>query len=270
MSTAAKRLSQKELYGPLCQKNVRSILKRELLKNFGFEQMHIIADVLIERFLAIIEQCGASKEAMKPYQTKILALDKNQRFGYQKPMNQMKLIPIIVTIITEEELQQLSDGATLRAMRPMITARILKEAYAQGGVLSFNDIAAITGMNIRAAKKAAADYRNKHPDEVLPHSGTIFDCGNTLTHKRIIIKHHLQGKLTQQIAQLTNHHPQNVDNYISCFERVRTLHEDTKTIQEICFFTNLSKHLVTEYVHIIEELKNTKNKSKSNKGNTLH
>jgi len=264
MKTAAKRLSQKEIYGPLCQKNVHSILKRELLQNFGFEHMHIIADVLIKRFLAIIEHCSLSKSTAQPYQTKILALDKNQRFGYRKPMNQMKLIPVTITIIAKEELHQLAQGKTLRAMRPKIVARILKEAYEQGGVLSFNDIAVITGMNIRASKKAASDYCKEHPDEILPHSGTIFDCGNTLTHKRKIIKCYLEGQLTKQISQRTNHHPQNVDNYIRSFEQVRTLHADGKTVQEICFFTQKSEYLVAEYVHIINELKSSKNKPNTN------
>ena len=48
------RLQQKEIYGPLCQQTLESRLKRELLTNFGFENMGAVADVLIERFMAIV------------------------------------------------------------------------------------------------------------------------------------------------------------------------------------------------------------------------
>ena len=58
MSTQTqKRLSNKAIYGPLTQKTLHSALKRELLTNFGFENMALIADLLIDRFLAIVREC---------------------------------------------------------------------------------------------------------------------------------------------------------------------------------------------------------------------
>ena len=38
---AARRLTQKEYYGPAANKNLRGILRKELLTNFGFEHMFL-------------------------------------------------------------------------------------------------------------------------------------------------------------------------------------------------------------------------------------
>lgn len=264
MSARKNSLSQKTIYGPLAQKSLKNLLKKELITNFGFEHMHVIADVLIDRFLTIINNCSVEKERVKPYQTIAFAIDKNQRLGYGKTMSQIKLIPVIINIITNQELKELASGKYLRDLRPKIVARILKEAYAQGGVLSLNDVAILCGVPNWATKKAVQDYYKDHPDEVLPHAGTIFDCGATMTHKRKIIKLYLSGLLTKEIAERSNHHPVNVDNYISNFEQVRSLYEEGKNIHQIVFFTKLSQNLAEEYIQIIKELKESKKNIKKN------
>jgi len=261
MSTKRNILSQKAIYGPLSQKNLHSIIKKELITNFGFENMHIIADVLIERVLKIINECSIEKERVNPYQTIAFAVGKNEKFGYGKTMRETKLIPVIVTIITQEELMELASGRYLKDLRPKIVARILKEAYVQGGVFSLNDIAILCGVPNWAIKKSVEKYYVEHPDEILPHIGTIFDCGSTMTHKRKIIKLYLSGLLTKEISVRTNHHPYNVDNYISSFEQVRSLYEEGKNIQQISFFTKLSQKLVEEYIEIIKEVKQLQKKN---------
>ncbi len=267
MSTKRNRLSQKSIYGPLTQKTLKNLLKKELITNFGFENMNIIADTLVDRFLKIINDCSLEKERIKPYQTIVFAVDKHQRLGYGKTMNQTKLIPVTINIITHEELMELSSGKYLKDLRSKIVARILKEAYSQGGVLSFNDVAVICGVPSTTIKRAVRKYYEQHPDEVLPHIGTIFDSGSTLTHKRKIIKLHLSGLLTKEISMRTNHHPLNVDNYISSFEQIRGLHKEGKSIQQISFFTKFSQSLVKEYIQIIKELKQIQSNN-ANKANT--
>lgn len=255
MSTKRKRLHQKVIYGPLSQKTLKNALKRELLTNFGFENMQIIADTLIDRFLKIIDEYSVERDRIKPYQTIALAIDKNQKLGYGKSMDQTKLRPVVINLITPEELLELASGKRLRDMRAKIVARILKEAYEQGGVFSYNDVAILCGMSKSTVKDLVKEYYKTHHPEILPHSGSIFDCGSTLTHKRKIIKLYLSGLLTKEISQRTNHYPLNVDSYIRTFEQIRALYEEGKTKQEICFFTRRSETLVEEYIQIIKELK---------------
>jgi hypothetical protein len=142
----SNRLSQKALYGPLCQQTLEAVLKRELMTNFGFENMAVVADVLIKRFLAIIETYAPSQKRLRPYQALVLAVDKNEKFGYGKRMERCRLVPVFVTLITPEEFQKLADGTPLRKLRSKIAGRIIKEAYDQGGVLSFNTVGLLTGL----------------------------------------------------------------------------------------------------------------------------
>ncbi len=258
MSLQHKRIDQKVIYGPLSQKNIKSLLKRELITNFGFENMAVIADVLIERFLKIVDEHYVEKDRIKPYQTIALAVDKNQKIGYGKTMEKTKLIPVTINLITQEELLELASGVKLRDMQPKIVARILKEAYSQGGVFSFNDVAILCGASKSKIKDMVSKYYKTHHPEILPHIGTIFDSGSTMTHKRKIIKLHLSGLLTKQISRITNHNPVNVDNYIKTFEQIRVLYEDGKTNQEIMFYTQRSEGLIDEYIQIIKELEQLK------------
>jgi len=105
------RLRKKAVYGPLCQQTLEAVLKRELMANFGFENMGVVADVLIQRLLAIIEEYTPLQKRLRPYQTLVLAVDKNEKFGYGKRMESCRLVPVMVTLISPEELQELAEGA---------------------------------------------------------------------------------------------------------------------------------------------------------------
>jgi hypothetical protein len=249
------RLQKKAVYGPLCQQTLEAVLKRELMTNFGFENMGVIADVLIQRFLAIIEEYAPGQSRLRPYQTLVLAVDKNEKFGYGKRMEQCKLVPVIVNLITPQELQELADGVKLQELRPRIAARILKEVYDQGGVLPFSTVGLLTGLHSpTTVGGAVALFYEQNPDVVLPHSGTIFDMGRTLTHKRaaVLLKH--QGLLTREIARRINHHPGAVDRYNNDDERVGQLWEEGKSAEMISFITGLSLKVVEEYIAIRKEL----------------
>lgn len=254
------RLHKKAVYGPLCQQTLEAVLKRELMTHFGFENMGVIADVLIQRFLTLIEAYAPPQKRLRPYQTLVLAVDKNERLGYGKRMEHCHLVPVIITLVTAEELQKLADGARLRELRPEIVARILKEAYDQGGVLPFSTVGLLTGLcSPTGISQAVARFYEQHPDVVLPHSGTIFDLGRTLTHKRasVLLKH--QGLLEQEIARRINHHPSSVARYNNDDERVGKLWAEGKSAEMISFITGLSLSVVEDYIAIRQELQKKAN-----------
>jgi len=258
------RLNKKAIYGPLCQQTVEARLKRELLTNFGFENMSVVADLLIQRILAIFEESAPLQNRLRPYQTLVLAVDKHEKFGYGKRMEQCHLVPVIVTLITPEELQQLADGARLNELRPQVAARILKEAYEQGGVLPFSTVGLLTGLHsLSLISQAVAAFYEQNPDVVLPHSGTIFDLGRTMTHKQtaVLLKH--QGLLEQEIARRINHHPSAVARYLNDDERVGQLWAEGKSAEMISFITGLSLGLVQEYIAIRQELRKQDTKQTS-------
>jgi len=250
-----KRLYKKAVYGPLCQQTLEAVLKRELLTNFGFENMGAVADVLIQRFLEIIATYAPTDQHLRPYQTLVLAVDKHEQFGYGKSMETCQLVPVIVTLITPEELQEVAQGARFPDLRPRVAARILQEAYHQGGVLPFSTVGLLTGLHSSAEiGRAIAIFYEQNPGVVLPHSGTIFDMGPTLTHKRTAVVLHHQGLLDLEIARRMNHHPSAVARYINDAERVKQLWQEGKAPEMISFITGLSVRLIKEHIAILQDL----------------
>ena len=245
---AHQRLSNKAIYGPLSQKTLRSALKRELLTNFGFENMELIADLLIERFLAVMTEFSAAPGQLQPYQTMVIGVDKRERFGYGTPIANVRLKPAIVSLITPGEMLELAQGTPLRALQPGMAARIIKEAYAQDSVLTLSMVGLLLGVSQTTVCRWIKQYKTSHPDEVLPHAGAIFDLGRTQTHKGPILMLHYQGLLTQEIARRTNHEPHRVDKYLQDHHRIVTAHQAGHTFDEICLLTGLSPSLVREHL----------------------
>jgi hypothetical protein len=252
---STKRLSNKKVYGPLCEKTLHSALKKELMTNFGFENMAVISDILIERFLNIIKEFTAEKERLQPYQTMVIGIDKHEKFGYGTSIADVKLKPAIITIMTPEEMMQLADGKPIRELRPMVVARILKESYSQGSVLSLSTMSVLLGVGHTTIGSAIKKYYKEHPGEVLPYAGTIFDMGRTLTHKDVALDCMYQGMLTQEIARRINHYPERVDKYLDDHKRIIEAYEAGYSVEKICFLTGLSTSLVKEHIKYYEKVK---------------
>jgi len=56
-----------------------------------------------------------------------------------------------------------------------------------------------------------------------------------------------------QAAYETNHSQWAVDRYLNDFHRVNTLYTDNQDINYINSVTNISKHVVKQYINIIEK-----------------
>jgi hypothetical protein len=245
----AGRLQQKATYGPLSQQTLHTVLKRELLENFGFEQMGAIAELLITRFLALVERYAPATPRLHPFETLVLAVSKDERFDYGKRLERCQLVPVRVRLVTPEELQALAEGTPLAQLRPQMAARILHEAYAQGGVLAYHTLGLLCGLrSVAATGRVLEAYRSAHPGEVLPHSGTIFDLGPTLTHKAQAVLLQRQGLLEQEIARRINHHPGAVARYLNDHARVQALWEEGKDAEMIAFLTGISPSVVQQYI----------------------
>jgi hypothetical protein len=196
-----QRLSQKEFYGPAANKNIRAILRKELLTNFGFEHMFLMADVLIDRFLAIVQEADIIHGPLEPFQTVVYGYDRLKQFRFARPPYQLHLRAARVTLVTAEEIARLRDGASLPQLRSEMAVRILQEAYAQNAILSFTDVGLVMCQSPIRISQLVRQYREAHPGKFIPHCGSVLDMGSTQTHKREAILLYLQGHLTSEIAR---------------------------------------------------------------------
>jgi len=253
MNSPSARLSQKEKYGPAANKNIRAILRKELLTNFGFEHMFLMADVLIDRFLGIIQEAEAISGPLEPLQTVVYGYDKLRQFEFARRPYQLHLRAARVTIVTPEEIARLRDGAGLPQLRSEMAVRILREAYAQHVILSFTDVGLVMCQSPVRISQLVRQYQKAHPGEFIPHCGSVLDMGSTRTHKREAILLYLQGHLTSEISRQIQHAPEDIDRYIYDYQRVIELAQEDKSVTEISFVTALRPHLVREHIRLWKE-----------------
>jgi hypothetical protein len=250
---SARRLYQKEFYGAAVEKNIRAILRKELLTNFGFENMFLMADVLIDRFLSILQEAEAISGQLEPFQTVIYGYDRLKQFKFARRPYHLHLRAARVNIVTAEEIVRLRDGASLPQLRAEMAVRILREAYAQNVILAFADVGLVMCQSPVRISQLVRQYMEAHPGEFIPHCGSVLDMGSTQTHKREAILLYLQGHLTSEIARQIQHAPEDVDRYIYDYQRVIELAREGKTVAQISFVTNLRPHLVREHIRLWKE-----------------
>lgn len=249
----AQRLSQKETYGPAATKTIRGILRQELLTNFGFEHMFLMADVLIDRFLTIVQEADVIHGPLESFQTVVYGYDKLKQFQFARQPYHLHLRTARVSLVTAEEIARLRDGASLPQLRSEMAVRILREAYAQNVILSFTDVGLVMCQSPTRISQLVRQYRQAHPGEFIPHCGSVLDMGSTQTHKREAILLYLQGHLTSEIARQIQHAPEDVDRYIYDYQRVIELAQEGKSAPQISFLTGLRSHLVRELIRLWQE-----------------
>jgi len=168
----------------------------------------------------------------------------------------VRLIPVTLTMIDEQDIEQLSSGVQMSKIMKQAIARITIEAYNQGALLSMRDIGLLTWRY----GSAISQYRKRYEKEqsvTLPHTGSLQDMGSCVSHKSIIIqKVAVDKKDPLTVAQETNHSIWAVDRYIKDFNRVRVCHQDGKNREFISLATGLNKIVVNEYLKIIENSTN--------------
>ena len=170
--------------------------------------------------------------------------------SYGKNAYQTKLVPIVLTLVSKEDLEMRVNGYSAREVREYVIVRLFREAYHQGALLSNIDVATLVGVSPATISKQAREFMERE-QVVLPTRGTIHDLGMATTHKRIIIRLYLRGFLTPEISRLTGHSEEAIDRYIRAFERVRLLRAHTPVYFSRA--TGMSHWLVNSYLNILTE-----------------
>lgn len=216
---------------------------REFSGFFGPVVRENIADALIELFEQNVQQISGLRHGQMLWN----ALDKFTRAD----SSNRRYKPVILTLVHDEDIKLFEKQTPIKEIRKQVIARLVKEAYAQGGILSMRDVSLILSTTAPMLSTQRAEYEKEH-DVVLPHTGVIHDMGSTITHKtQIVYKHVVEKKPTNIVAKETNHSQKAVDHYIRDYHRVKTLIDDGKDIDFIHITTNIAKRVIQEYQTII-------------------
>lgn len=225
------------------QPAIANFFEQSFPKFFGQEIRNNIA----EKIMDIFEKLNPNTNRIKPGQIFWNALDKNTRADSPK----RKYVPVILTIISEQDIKQLAKGTSISIIRQNVIARICKEAFQQGGLLSMRDISLLLLINDSRATTIRKKYEKEH-DKILPHTGNLHDMGTCISHKnQIVYKVIVEKKDPAKVAYETNHSQLAVDRYLKDFHRINTIYKQSQDIEYIHCVTNLSKPLIKQYISLI-------------------
>lgn len=208
----------------------------------------ILREKLVEELIKLLNKYTPDIKILKPGQILWTALDKNTRADSPN----RKFVPVILTIVSQRDVEKLSEGISVTHIVEETIARIIREAYEQGGILSNRDVSLLILRSCQNISSRRISYEKKH-NCILPHTGALHDMGTTTTHKRQIIqKVFIKKKDPADVAKECNHSQKAVDNYLKNYNRVKIAYKKNKDIQFVSTVTGISKSVVKEYLEILK------------------
>lgn len=238
-------------YGSAKQRFLRGLFihffEQELPKLFGPTMRQKLADELIQ----LVVKAMPEREHVKPGQIVWTAIDLHTR----SDSPQRRFVPVILTIINEDDCRQLAEGTKMTEITRNAIARICREAYEQGALLSMRDIGLLSWRDASSVTLRRQEYEAEH-NNTLPHIGSLHDMGPCVTHKaNIVRKAVLEKKDPTVVAAETNHTLRAVERYLKDFRRVETCYNTNPDPEFISQATAIALHVVKQYLQIIHDLK---------------
>jgi hypothetical protein len=109
---------------------------REFPKLFG----PIMREKLAHELLALVNSLYPETIRLQPGQILWNALDQNTRATSAR----RNYLPVILTVITSNDIEQLAQGVSMPQIAAQAIARMFREAYDQGAILSTRDVGLLT------------------------------------------------------------------------------------------------------------------------------
>jgi len=230
------------------QASIENFLDREFPRTFG----PVIRQKVSEKIVELVEQQLPRKDFLRPGQCVWNAVSISTR--PDSPNRQ--LVPVILTLVEPADVELLAQGALMSKIARRSIARICKEAFEQGALMSMRDISLLVGRSLTDVSKMRKKWEVDE-DTILPHVGTIHDFGTCITHKTAIVRKVVyEAKDPRKVADETKHSQRAVDRYLKDFHRVRTCYQVNPDIEFVSRTTGMSHYLVQQYVRIINDHEN--------------
>jgi len=206
----------------------------------------VLREKLADGLLELMDQYLPPLSRLKPGQMLWRALDKRTRADSRQP----KFVPVILTLVDDSDIQMLESETPVASQRPHAIARLYRQAYEQGGLLSTRDVALLLWQGEASVSKQRIKYELMHQC-ILPHTGALHDMGSTVTHKRQIVeKVVFEKKDPVAVARECHHSQRAVDKYLKDYQRVITAHDSKPDVDFIHRVTGIAPHVIKQYLEI--------------------
>jgi hypothetical protein len=233
-------------------KSLKHIVVDRFLNHYGYDKGTVTASAIVDDLLALIEQYYRyhDQSFLKPGQMvwHAVPLDEYPKKG--KSMAQTKLKPVVLDIITDDDIEDLRLPIHSRGLKIKKVERWTTQAFDQGALLSQLDLAVLLATSTVTAGDYVREYHSLY-NRPLPTRGNIQLIGGGQTHKRVIVALHLKGYLVPTICQKTNHSKEAVERYIRDFESVRLLSTKFDDPEVISRIIRLSPSVVKQYLDLL-------------------
>jgi DNA-binding CsgD family transcriptional regulator len=236
---------------------VRKKTSATMLSQFFVEQFpqmgHISRAALVKNLIKHLGECYPKNKHMKTGQLFWFAVDKDVKPGYGKTIEKSKLKPVILDLVTDDDLEDLKNKIRAKDFRKKRTIRLFTTSAEQGGILTCSDVASILQLSIPTISRYVREYE-KETGKIVPRRGTVHDMGPSLTHKKdICYKIIVEGKTVEQVARETDHSPEAITRYVKDYKRIYVCLSKGLSIESTAYVAKVSKRLVLEYSNLIEE-----------------
>jgi len=254
------------VYGPMKQKTYDTSLFDLIRTEFGYIGGPEIVSLFVRKIVELNEKYYLPEHYVKPGQMRWLAVRADEKYSMGKSMRNMKLIPVTLTVVNEEDIDDYCKGVSRKEMLQRFIDRIHKETRDQGGVLPETDAGVMMRLAHSTISVLISEYENT-TKKTIPRCGTDMDIGRTLTHKKLAFHNFKKKMTTTENAKSIDHSPEAVDRYIKDGTRVEVLYNAGYNAWDIAHITALSISLVNEYIEIIKEHNQKKDRNNKNKIN---
>lgn len=248
----AKPADDLRRYHRMKGKSLKHILLDRFLNHYGYDKGIVTANAIIEDLLNIMESFYrfTDNSFLKQGQLVWHAVPINEFPAKGKSMQQTKLTPVVLDIITDNDIEDLKVPLHHREIRLKKIERWTQQTFDQGALLSQLDLAILLNVSDNTAGQYVREYESLY-ERQLPTRGNIQLIGGGQTHKHEIISLYLQGYLVPTICTKTKHSKDAVERYIRDFEAVKVLtmkFDDPETISRLI---RLSPRVVKQYLDLI-------------------
>ena len=235
-------------FHPAKQRFLKPLIMQFFTEQFPKYFGPIIREKLADELIKLLHRACPRTELLRPGQLIWVALHKDTRGDSPH----RKLVPVVLSLITEEDVDSLEKGTPHSVVTANAIARMITQAYQQGGILSMRDLALITMRHSSSVSAIRRQYEEAHQC-VLPHTGVLHDMGSCISHKRMILKKILiEKKDPATAANECGHSQQAVDVYLKHYYRVETAYEHQPDPEYIHRVTGIPTHVVIEYIDILK------------------
>ena len=224
-------------------------LQNQAVTGAGISQWE--ARVLVDIVDQLFFQNGKNNLLLRSGQMRYSCVKNTEPAG--KALDQCQMDTVTLTLFDKEDRCDLNcaGGKASIEMRRRRLARIIDEAYEQGGLLSQEDLSEILMCDARTVRRDIAELNNR---AWLFQPRGVMDWRNSAP-QGLAVRLWLEGKEPTEVALHIHHSLKATENYLEKFKRVSYLISKGFTVMEMALTIGISVASVTVFKELHEQFK---------------